>query len=208
MARYPRNEGAGALHHVVAQAPTEGRIVRDDSDRLHLLDELRLAAGVCDWQCIAYGVMDTHLHLVLCTLQPNLARGMSSLLGRYAFAHNRRHDRRGHLFADRYWSRRINKPHYLCCAALYAVLNPVKGGLCAHPNEFAWTSYGETAGLRPRDFLEPELLLRTLGGDPEAARSSYRTIVDAAVERLHRRRVEEAWWKTVAQVVDETRAPA
>jgi putative transposase len=208
VARHPRNEGAGALHHVVAQAPSDGRIVRDDSDRLHLLDELRLAAGVSGWQCIAYGVMETHLHLVLCTPEPNLARRMNTLLGRYSFAHNRRHGRRGHLFSDRYWSRRIDKPHYLCCAALYAVLNPVKAGLCTHPSEFAWSSYGETAGLRPTDFIEPEPLLRTLAEDQEAARQQYRAIVDTAVQRLHRRRIEEAWWKTVAQVVDETRTPA
>ena len=197
------------MHHVVAQAPTDGRIVRDDSDRLHLLDELRRAAGVCEWQCIAYGLMDTHVHLVVCTLQPNLARGMSSLLGRYAFSHNRRHGRRGHLFSDRYWSRRIDKPHYLCCAALYAVLNPVRAGLCGHPREFAWSSYSETAGLAPPSgLLEPEPLLRTLGDDLETAREEYRATVDAALERLHRGRVEEAWWKTVARVVGETRAPA
>ena len=134
------------------------------------------------WQCLAYCVMSTHAHLVLCTPEPNLGIGMRRLQGRYASAHNRRHDRRGHLFGRRYWSRRIDRPHYLACAALYAVLNPVAAGLCAHPVDFAWSSYRETAAGEPRTgLLEPEVLLRTFADDVNRARGAYRTVVEQAL---------------------------
>jgi putative transposase len=204
MARHPRSEGAGALHHVVAQAASESRIVRDDSDRLHFLDEARRGIGETGWICVAYCLMDTHVHLVVCTPEPNLGLGMQRLLGRYAFAHNRRHGRHGHLFSDRFWSRRIDRPHYLWCACLYAVLNPVKAGLCAHPAEFAWSSYRETVGLTAATgLLEPEYVLRTLADDPSSARDIYIRLVDESLDRLRRRRVEEAWWKTVERAVGD-----
>jgi REP element-mobilizing transposase RayT len=208
MARFDRNEAPGALHHVVAQAASDSRIVVDDSDRLRLLDGLRTVVGECGWQCLAYCVMGTHAHLVLCTPEPNLGQGMQLLLGRYAFAHNRRHRRRGHLFGDRFWSRRIDRPHHLLCASLYSVLNPVSAGLCAHPAAYGWSSYSETAGVSAGSgILEPALLLRTLGEKEVVARERYRELVDDAVVRLRRRRQDEAWWRAVERSARATRAP-
>ena len=208
MARFDRNEAPGALHHVVAQAASDSRIVVDDSDRLRLLDGLRAVVGEHGWQCLAYCVMTTHAHLVLCTPEPNLGRGMQLLLGRYAFAHNRRHHRRGRLFGDRFWSRRIDRPHHLLCASLYTVLNPVSAGICAHPAAFAWSSYGETVEVTAASgILEPGLLLRTLDENEEAGRERYRALVDDAVVRLRQRRQDEAWWRAVERAAGATQAP-
>ena len=194
MPRRPRLEAPGALHDVVAQAASRCRVVVDNADRLRFLDELRRVVDECGWQCIAYCVMGTHVHLVIWTPEPNLGVGMKLLLGRYAFVYNRRHGRRGHLFSDRFWSRRIDRPHHLRCAAVYTALNSVAAGICAHPSEFVWSSYRETAGIAPASgLLEPELLLRTLDEDVDIARVRYRELVDEAVARLARRRLDEAW---------------
>jgi len=206
MPRRPRHEGPGALHHVVSRSSTDVPLVVDDLDRVQFLDELRGVARDLGWQCLAYCVMSTHAHLVLCTSEPNLGIGMRRLQGRYASAHNRRHDRRGHLFGRRYWSRRIDRPHYLACAALYAVLNPVAAGLCAHPVDFAWSSYRETAAGEPRTgLLEPEVLLRTFADDVSRAREEYRTVVEQALLRMAARRAEDAWWQAVQRAAPGAR---
>ena len=209
MPRRDRQEAEGALHHVVAQAASDSRIVVDDADRLRFLDELRSVVTTGDWHCIAYCVMTTHVHLVLCTPQPNLGEGMRLLLGRYAFVFNRRHGRRGHLFSHRFWARRIDRPHYLCCAALYAALNPVAAGVCGHPRDFPWSSYRETASAGTDDgggLVRADLLLRALDEDAARARELYRKLVDDAVARLTVRRREEAWWRTAERLVGETLA--
>ena len=186
------------MHHVVVQAASGGTLFVDDSDRRRFLDEFRAVVSECGWQCVAYCLMDTHIHLVICTPEPNLGAGMKLLLGRYAFAHNRRHNRHGHLFGHRYWSRRVDGPRYLRCAALYAVLNPVAAGICSHPRHFRWSSYAETsASASASGVLAPAVLLRTLDDDMEVARVMYRGIVDDAVARLGRRRSGEVWWRTV-----------
>jgi REP element-mobilizing transposase RayT len=177
----------------------------DDADRSQFLELLRQVCIECGWSCIAYCVMTTHVHLVVHTPEPNLGKGMGLLLGRYAFAYNRRRGRRGHLFSDRYWSRRIDRPRYLCCSSLYAVLNPVAARLCDDPEAYVWSSYRETAGLIPSDgLLDPELLLRTLDEVVARARVVYREIVAQAVVRLQQRRSEEAWWKSVERAVAYT----
>ncbi len=198
MPRRPRLEAPGAIHHVVVQAASDGRLVVDDADRLRFLDELRRAALDNGWQCVAYCVMATHVHLVVCTPNPNLSAGMAPFLGRYAHTFNRRHDRHGRLFRNRFWSRRVDRPHYLTCAALYAVLNPVAAGICAHPCGYPWSSYGETVGGGGGDgLLEPGILLGALDDDSENARQIYRGYVDDAVARLRERRSDEAWWRSV-----------
>ena len=207
MPRRPRLEGAGALHHVVAKAADGRAIVCDDGDRLRLLDGLRVVVGECGWLCIAYCVLETHAHLVVCTPEPNLGAGMKLLLGRYSSTLNRRLGRRGYVFNRPFWSRRIDKPHYLLCASLYTVLNPVAAGLCEHPRQFLWSSYSGTTGSRTQiDLLAPEILLRTLADEPTAARRVYRELVDDATVRLHARRAEEVWWRSVERAAAETQA--
>ena len=208
MPRRPRLEAPGAIHHVVVQAASDGRLVVDDADRLRFLDELRRAVLDNGWQCVAYCVMTTHVHIVVCTPTPNLSAGIAPFLGRYAYTFNRRHDRQGRLFRNRFWSRRVDKPHYLVCAALYTVLNPVAAGLCAHPRDYAWSSYRETAGQGGANgFLAPGALLGALDREPETARETYRGYVDDAVVRLGERRREEAWWRSVERAA-ATRATA
>ena len=186
-------------------AASGGRIVVDDADRLRFLDELRTVVSEHGWRCGAYCVMDTHAHVLVCTPEADLGAGMKIFLGRYAFRYNRRHGLSGHLCRRRYWSRRIDRPHYLRCAALYAVLNPVAAGVCRHPSGFRWSSYRETAHpSRPSGLLNLEVVLHSLDDDLDVARALYRELVDDAVARLGRRRAEEAWWRTVERAAAET----
>ena len=77
-------------------------IVRDDDDRLRLRDDLGLAVVRCGWRVYAFAIMSNHLHLVLKTPEPNLARGMQGFLSSYANAWARRHRFCGHVFQGRY----------------------------------------------------------------------------------------------------------
>ena len=165
----------------------------DDADRMRFLDELRAVVGGHGWRCGAYCVLDTHAHLVVCTPEPNLGAGMKLFLGRYAYTHNRRHGRQGHLLGRRFWSRRVDKPHYLRCAALYTVLNPVAAGICSHPGGFRWSSYRETAaatrasGLLDLGWCWARLPTMSKPRGPGMWRPSTRRSPDSAAGALRRR---------------------
>jgi hypothetical protein len=49
------------------------------------------------WSCLAYCLLDSHLHLIVETPEPNLGIGMKWFKGAYAQEFNYRHDRKGHL---------------------------------------------------------------------------------------------------------------
>jgi REP element-mobilizing transposase RayT len=74
----------------------EGRsIFRDDHDRDDFLRRLAEVAVAKDLTIYAWALLPNHLHLLLRTRIPPLARAMRSLLTGYAGAFNRRHRRRG-----------------------------------------------------------------------------------------------------------------
>ena len=56
----------------------------------------------------------------------------------YAQWFNHRHDRVGHLFEQRYWSRLLDAETRFFAVALYIVANPVRAGLVATPEAYAW----------------------------------------------------------------------
>ncbi|MHC5545066.1 transposase [Singulisphaera rosea] len=91
MPRRLRLQYPDAIYHVMARGNGQQDIVTDDEDRCRLQDHLRLAAARCSWRVYAFVLMTNHLHVVLKTPEPNLARGMQGFLSAYANAWTRRH---------------------------------------------------------------------------------------------------------------------
>ncbi len=84
MARRLRIQYPDAIYHVMARGNGRQDIVRDDTDRDRLRDDLGRAALRCSWCIYAFVILSNHFHMVLKTPQPNLARGMQAFLSAYA----------------------------------------------------------------------------------------------------------------------------
>ena len=85
----------------------------DDLDReawYKLFVEVEARFG---WRVHVWVLLDNHFHLLVETTQPELSRGMQRLNGLYAMRFNRRYDRRGHLFQNRFESRVTTDERYL-----------------------------------------------------------------------------------------------
>src|SRR5215218_4002481 len=102
MPRRLRIEFEGAIYHVMTRGNARQLIVRDDDDRRRLLADLERSVGRCGWELLAFVLMGNHLHLLLKTPRPNLARGMQGFLSAYALWSGLRRRRAGHLFQGRY----------------------------------------------------------------------------------------------------------
>ena len=137
--------------------------------------------------------MDTHHHAVVETAEPNLGLGMGRLQGGHARWFNQRHQREGHLFKHRFWSRRIEDDGHLFRACLYVVLNPVAAGLCRHPAEWRWCSYRTTAEGDARSYSSGEERLLSIFGDtPGEARRRYAQLVTEMAETILAARITDS----------------
>jgi putative transposase len=123
--------------------------------------------------------MDNHYHLLVETPRANLSLGMRQLNGLYARRFNLRHGRCGHVFQARFRSILVQRDSHLLRASRYIVLNPVRAGICAHPGDWASSSYRALAGSEPpRPFLCTEVLLGQFGARRASAQAAYRAFVE------------------------------
>lgn len=83
--------------------------------------------------------MPNHSHLVVETTRAELTSGMHRLNGRYAQRFNRRYDRVGHVFQNRFSSYVIQSEAHLHRAIAYVRSNPVAARLCANVDDWLWS---------------------------------------------------------------------
>jgi len=183
MARQPRIEYAGALHHVMSRGNDGISIFRDDHDRTLFLEMLSQEIVRSGWILHEYCLMTNHYHLEIETLECTLSTGMHRLLGRYVQAFNRRHGRRGHLFQERFKNILVEKESYGLVLSRYIALNPVRAQMVARPEQWPWSSYAARAGLVTSPaWLTIGPLLTEFGHDRATQHRAYRQFVLEAVE--------------------------
>jgi putative transposase len=140
MARQPRVFAPGGAYHLTARGVADDAIFYTAFDCFALLALLRQVSRRCGWNVAAWCFMHTHYHLVVLTgPDPTVSEGMHRLNGIYAREFNVRHDRRGHLFGQRYSPTPIENERHLAAACGYVLLNPVTAGLVPSVDDWAWS---------------------------------------------------------------------
>lgn len=139
MPRVLRTSLHDGIYHVVSRGIPESAVYVDDRDRERFVALLGDVEARHEWVCHAYCLLTTHYHLVLAATCSGLSAGLRELNGRYARGFNRRHERFGHLFAERFTARVIDSEEYLWDACSYVLLNPVKAGLCDRVEDWSWS---------------------------------------------------------------------
>ena len=156
----------------------------DDYDRVNLFGRFEQAVVRCRWSCLAYCLLDTHLHLILRTPDPNLCLGMQRFQAPYAQSFNRRHTREGHLFRGRFYSIRLQTNEHLHAAIVYVSMNPVRAGMVQRPELWRWSSYAATVGYAPVPrYLDVAAALELIDPDPSTARRQLEAAARDARER-------------------------
>jgi len=184
MARPLRIEFADALYHVTARGNGRQNIFHDDHDNRKFLEIFGKTSDRFHWICHAFCLMGNHYHLMIETPDANLSQGMHHLNATFCQAHHKRYHTVGHLFQGRFKAIVVDRDSYLLELARYVVLNPVRAGLVARPEDWPWSSYRAMAGLPASggsEFLTTAWLLSQFGPDDTAARRRYIDFVSAGI---------------------------
>ena len=179
MARPLRLEHEGALWHVTSRGNEQKDIFRDDGDRKKFLALLEEAVERYNWIVHSYTLMDNHYHLMFETPEMTLSRGMQWLNSQYARYFNKKYKRRGHLMQGRFHSVLVEKEEHLAELSRYIVLNPVRAGMVARPEDWEWSSYRAMVGLASAAaFLTTDWILSRFAVDRANAIEKFRRYVD------------------------------
>ena len=140
MPRFRRLVVPGYPHHVTQRGVRRQTVFFEESDYktyLRLAVELLDGSDLSFW---AYCLMPNHIHAIVVPGESaSLAKFFAQLHRRYARRTNKKHEWRGHLWQERFFSVPMDEAHTIA-AMRYVELNPVRAGLCEAAHEWMWSS--------------------------------------------------------------------
>ena len=186
MPRKARLDVPDVLQHVMARGIEGTQVFRDTRDREAFLDRLSGLFAKGNVQLLAWSLMPNHFHLLMRTREMSLATMMRRLMTGYAVWHNRRHDRKGHLFQNRYKSIVVEEDPYFLELVRYIHLNPVRAKLLDSVSQldlYPYTGHAVLMGNRQFSAQDVEWALSLFGKRKGPARKQYRDFVEKGVNQ-------------------------
>lgn len=138
---------------------------------------------------LRWALLPNHFHLLLKTGDVPVATVMRRLLSGYVNRFNRRHNRSGHLFQNRYKSILCQENVYLKELVRYIHLNPLRAGVVKTLEEldgYRYCGHGLLMGKFQNDWQETKSVLTLFANRDSTARVRYRTFVEAGVSAARR----------------------
>ena len=185
MPRQSRIDAPGALHHIVVRGIERRKIFFDDQDRYPFLEWLGAAVESTEAICYAWALIPNHFHLLLWTGTVPIATMMRRLLTGHAVSFNRRHNRHGHLFQNRYKSILCQENPYLLELVRYIHLNPLRSKLVPDMSSlenYPFCGHGVIMGKKARQWQDIVTVLDYFCKTVQSARRSYRAFVSKGIE--------------------------
>ena len=180
MPRLPRLDIPDLVHHVIVRGIKRDKIFRDDDDRRNFTRRLHTLLKETDTICYAWALIPNHVHILLRPRRVPLSSFMRRLLTGYAVTHNKRHNRTGHLFQNRYKSIVCEEEIYLLELIRYIHLNPLRAHLVPDMealDQYPWCGHAEIMAKQPVCGVDVEGVLSLFGQKASAARQEYRQFV-------------------------------
>jgi len=172
-ARVARGTICNAFCHVLARGNRGQPVFLDDRDYERFLSRLSQDVARAGCSLYAYVLMPNHFHLLLEVGREPLGRVMQRLLTSHAKHFNTRHEQRGHLFQGRYQAIICERESHLLELVRYLHLNPVRAGLCATPDQWAWSTHRFYLGARGGEWTKAAQAVGLFGSDRRRATDAY-----------------------------------
>ncbi len=157
MTRKRRKLLNGKICHHIVQGINKEYIFKEDEDKKKYLDLLRKYYMEYEIDIICYCIMDNHAHLILYSSNiENISDFMRKVNSIYAMYYNKKYNRVGYVFRNRFKSILILTRKQLCIWIKYIHMNPVKANIVKNENEYKYSSYNDY--LNKSGFLNQRIL--------------------------------------------------
>ncbi|WP_353892798.1 transposase [Proteinivorax hydrogeniformans] len=164
MARKPRVEYPGALYHVMCRGNNGETIFSKDVDKSYYIALISKYKKRYSFNLYAYCIMDNHAHMLIETGNTRLSKIMQGIQQSYTQWFNKRYNRTGHVFQQRYKALLCDRDSYLLQLIKYIHYNPVKANLKEGFN-YKWSSHRDYLKLNKASIVDVLFILEILGGN-------------------------------------------
>ena len=157
MPRQARKKSKTEVYHVMMRGINKQVIFEDLEDNRKFIKTLSTYRETSGYKLFAYCLMGNHCHLLIRADSESIEKAIKRIAGSYVFWYNRKYDRSGHLFQDRFKSEAVENDRYLLAVLRYIHQNPVRAGLCKNVADYEFSSYGEylksSSGIVDTEFI-------------------------------------------------------
>ena len=171
-------KSSDGIYHIITRGNEKREIFCADEDYFRFLDILTRAQNRYGFNIYAYCLMSNHVHLLLGCNGCDISQVMKSINISYVYFFNRKYQRCGHLFQDRFRSELIDSDAYAMQVSRYIHLNPVKAGIVSilDIGQYPWSSYNVYMGRKPQSNvpLFSNFIMGMFSNNPDQAVQQYR----------------------------------
>jgi putative transposase len=181
MPRQARLDAPGTLHHVMIRGIERSTIFKDDQDRQDFISRMGRLTQETGTKILAWALMSNHIHLLFFSGPSGISKFMRRLLTGYALRYNRRHQRNGHLFQNRYKSIICEEGRYLLELVRYIHLNPLRVAMVKSMGEldrYPWSGHRVLVEKGKDDWQEREYVLHQFHQREGKAIRAYRRFME------------------------------
>lgn len=170
MSRIARQKSSTKVYHVILRGNAKQDIFLEKQDYSKFIKEICHTKEKYQYELYAYCLMTNHIHLILYDKMENLSKALQGLTIRYSSYWNKKYERVGHVFQNRFLSKSVETQEYLKNLCRYIHQNPCKSGI-ASMEEYPWSSYQEYS--KKNKIIEEKQILLLFGQDRKEAISNF-----------------------------------
>jgi hypothetical protein len=123
--------------------------------------------------------MGNHIHLLIQECDEDISQVMKRIGVSYVYWYNKKYNRVGHLFQDRYKSESVEDDKYLLGVLRYIHQNPLKAKLVKGIDEYQWSSYRDYQSSHSA-LIDCVFILKIFNSNREKATEQFNSFMKQA----------------------------
>ncbi|OFI06776.1 transposase IS200 like protein [Clostridium acetireducens DSM 10703] len=124
MPRTARIKISNGVYHVIVRSIKEIKLFRNNLDKKRYLNLMNKYKKIFLFNVYSFCLMNTHAHFIINSNGADISKFMHNINQCYARYYNKKYDRHGPVFAERFKSIIIKDDKYLLCLSAYIHNNP------------------------------------------------------------------------------------
>ena len=149
MPRISRNDNKTITntYHIIARGINKQDIFLDNDDKDNFYKMIKITKEKYNFELYAFALMNNHIHFTIFDKHDEMSKIMHRICTIYAMYFNKKYERVGHVFQNRFKNICIDTENYLLNLIRYIHKNPEKDGIC-DMNTYKWSSYRDYITIR------------------------------------------------------------
>lgn len=187
MPRTARIKSELGIYHTICRSISDVPLFKDSEDKSKYLQLIKKYQTIFLFEVYAYCIMTTHVHLAIDCCGADISKIMHSINQCYAYFFNKKYNRHGHVFQDRFKSKLVTDEKYLLTLSAYIHNNPRDiEGYKSEVEKYQYSSLGIYLGISSdkHSLLNTHYLLNYFDPNIIKARKKYFNFINRLSENI------------------------